>query len=147
MTNKHDFAGKSIKCDTWEQMQHLAKLAKLQGAKKHTRFSPDYFSFGNKCFVLEDGVYDCCVRQEDNIEILYSDFIPPLPAEVVEVTGCVDCKLSSWNHSRTGVYCGLQYTDEMHPTKLFTTCPLKKASITIKLKHNDTSIMHTNIVC
>jgi hypothetical protein len=27
---KHDFTGKSIKCDTWEQMLHLAKLAEEQ---------------------------------------------------------------------------------------------------------------------
>ena len=57
--------------------------------------------------------------------------------ETIEVTGCGDCKLSQWNNSRTGAYCALQETDEMNPTKLFTTCPLKTKSITIKLKNNE----------
>jgi hypothetical protein len=146
MTNKHDFTGKSIKCDTWEQMLHLAKLAEEQGGKKHKRFSIDYFSFGNKCFVLEDGVFDCCVRQEDNTEILYSDFIPTLPTEVVEVTGCADCPFSEVINSTDIVWCNVKghKNEDENP---FTTCPLLTKSITIKLKQNDTTIIHTNIVC
>jgi|688.fasta_scaffold1201538_1 hypothetical protein len=133
MTNKHDFTGKSIKCDTWEQMLHLAKLAKLQGAKKHTRFSPDYFSFGNKCFVLENEVYDCCARHEDYTQILYSDFANP--TEVVEVTGCDGCMFVDYGeYGINDPICSMQtgITGD-----IFNTCPLKKASITIKLKHND----------
>lgn len=63
--------------------------------------------------------------------------------ETIEVTGCGDCKLSQWNHSRTGAYCVLQDTDEMNPKKLFTTCPLLTKSITIKLKNNDTQTKET----
>jgi hypothetical protein len=58
-----------------------------------------------------------------------------LPTEVVEVTGCDGCPFSTtlpldteWcshpNHENKGYL-------------LFETCPLKKASLTIQLKHND----------
>ena len=139
---KHDFTGKSIKCDTWEQMLHLAKLAEKQGYRQFCHFDIDCFNRGERYFTIDHNDYMMINEMFDPIEVSYTDFItptlPPLPTEVVEITGCEDCKLSSWNHSRTGVWCGLQHEDEMHPTKLFDTCPLKKSSITIKLKQNDT---------
>jgi hypothetical protein len=141
MTN-YDFTGKSIKCETWEQMLHLAKLAEEQGCKKGKIFSIDYFSFGNKCFFLEDGVYDCCVRQDDNTEMHYSEFIPQLPNEVVEVTGCKGC---IFHENRFPFEHICNHPKYEQPTfaktsikKLFITCPLKTKSITIKLKNNDT---------
>ena len=139
MTRKHDFTGKSIKCDTWEQMLHLAKLAEEQKAEPNN-FKVSDFLNGAVFFEIYDRhqYTNLFSRSSINVkEIPYYNFI--IPTDVVEVTGCGDCKLSSWNHSRTGVYCALQYTDEMSPNKLFTTCPLKKASLTIKLKQNDTT--------
>jgi hypothetical protein len=149
MTNKHDFTGKSIKCDTWEQMLHLAKLAEEQGITKPK--NDDYWfsesSFNDKyCYFM---VVDSIGYTNDIISetlaskiVTYSDFINTLPTEVVEVTGCGDCPLRSWNDESGVVYC--LHKDHQEPTKynyedLFTTCPLKKASITIKLKQHETT--------
>jgi hypothetical protein len=142
MTNKHDFTGKSIKCDTWEQMLHLAKLAEEQGISKPK--NDDYWfserTFNDKyCYFM---VVDSIGYTNDIISdtlaskiITYSDFINTLPTEVVEVTRCVDCPFA---------FTELEFALCLHPksevppyTDRFNTCPLKKASITIKLKHND----------
>jgi hypothetical protein len=84
-------------------------------------------------------------KPQEKVIIKYSDFInPSLPTEVVEITGCVDCPF----HVGLG---GGNFCE--HPSyivssaDIFTTCPLKKASLTIQLKHYDTTIIHTNIVC
>jgi len=135
---KHDFTGKSIKCDTWEQMLHLAKLAEEQRMQSGG-FSKKWFDDNNGIyFETTSKMYFCNLQKpQEKVVISYCDFVNTLPTEVVEVTGCGDCKLSSWNHSRTGVFCALQYTDEMSPNKLFTSCPLKTKSLTIQLKQND----------
>jgi hypothetical protein len=136
MTNKHDFTGKSIKCDTWEQMLHLAKLAEEQGYKEII-FSEDRYKNGYKFFeVNSKHKYINLCEPEEDIVINYSMFmIVPLPTEVVEVTRCVDCPFA---------FTELEFALCLHPksevppyTDRFNTCPLKKASITIKLKHND----------
>jgi hypothetical protein len=133
----HDFTGKSIKCETWEQMLHLAKLAEEQGYME-LLFSENRYKKGYKYFEVN------CLNQyvnlsepEEDTVINYAMFmIVPLPTEVVEVTGCGDCPFSTtlpldtdWcshpNHENKGYL-------------LFETCPLKKASITIKLKQDDT---------
>ncbi len=55
---KLNFNGVAVLCDTWQQMLHLAELARDQG------YSPNYFGKGNDriengyCyFVVEDGYY------------------------------------------------------------------------------------------
>jgi hypothetical protein len=61
------------------------------------------------------------------------------PTEVVEVTGCADCVMYTKLEQYDYQYCAYpnkQQSCQMH-VDIFTTCPLKKASITIKLKHND----------
>ena len=147
MTN-YDFTGKSIKCETWEQMLHLAKLAIKSGISEPIGtywFNEHSFNDGYKYFVVSgNGCYSNDVSSGVNgnlIKVNYLDFIatPPLPTETIEVNGCGDCKLSQWGSSGNGAYCALQYTDEMTPNKLFINCPLKTKSITIKLKQNDTT--------
>lgn len=105
-------------------------------------FNQDDFNGGDVYFILDTEDMTYLIQSVHSaltpIVISYSDFINTLPTEVVEVTGCEGCILSTWNRYRTGVWCGLQYEDEMSPTKMFTTCPLKTKSITIKLKQNDT---------
>jgi hypothetical protein len=154
MTNKHDFTGKSIKCETWEQMLHLAKLAEVQ--HNATSFLDDSFfsenNFNNEgcvyfIFDPSDATYliQSVHSALNEIEISYSAFINTLPTEVVEVTGCGDCLMSSSNHDYDYFRCShpnqITYVEDYSGTKgrdkLFTTCPFKKASITIKLKHND----------
>lgn len=147
---EHDFTGKSIKCDTWEQMEHLAKLAEEQEYKKFCRFDIDCFNRGERYFTIDHNDYMMINEMYDPIEISYTDFItptlPPLPTEVVEVTGCEDCPFSEIINSTDIVWCNVKghKNEDENP---FNTCPLKKASLTIQLKHYDTTIIHTNIVC
>lgn len=136
---QYDFKRKSIRCETWEQMLHLSKLAKEQGYLLSNFFSKGLFNEGNVFFTVTSTRYLCTASICDQTVLSYSDFINSLPNEVLEVTGCDKCVLSTWNRYRTGVWCGLQYENEMPPTKLFVTCPLKKSSLTIKLKSNDTT--------
>jgi hypothetical protein len=129
----HDFTGKSIKCDTWEQMQHLAKLAEEQGCKPD-RFKLSDFLNGAIFFeVWEDNDYSNFYEPsiEGNKSITYSDFI--YPTEVVEVTGCGDCPLHAFRGESERNYCSFESKYETD-NPLFTTCPLKQKSITIKLK-------------
>ncbi len=145
MTNKHDFAGKSIKCDTWEQMEHLAKLAEEHGYTQGKGFSKNLFGNYGCYFTIVGGErYTVLAGMYDEVEITYSQFInPTLPTEVVEVTGCGDCPFYSMVSS--GDFCGYP-KQEIECDDIFSICPLKKASITIKLKQDDTTIIHTNMV-
>jgi hypothetical protein len=133
---KHDFTGKSIKCETWEQMLHLAKLAEEQGYRD-LFFKQSDFEDGECYFVanMHDKYYFSSDLTFDEIVISYSDFINTLPTEVVEVTGCDGCMFVDYGEYGMNDYmCSMQtgITGD-----IFTTCPLKKSSITIKLKHND----------
>jgi hypothetical protein len=140
---KHDFTGKSIKCDTWEQMLHLAKLAEEQynatSFLGNMYFNQDDFNGGDVYFILDTEDMTYLIQSVHSaltpIVITYSDFFNP--TEVVEVTGCGDCHLSVWNRTQTAVYCHLQLEDEMRESKLFETCPLKQHNLTIKLKQNE----------
>lgn len=135
----HDFTGKSIKCETWEQMLHLAKLAEEQGYSKLVPFSELWFNRGSVYFTIDSEEYmmlDCVC---DPIEISYSDFINTLPTEVVEVTGCGDCPMYTKLAQHDYQYCAYpnkQQSCQMH-VDMFANCPLKESSITIKLKQHD----------
>jgi hypothetical protein len=134
---KHDFTGKSIKCDTWEQMLHLAKLAEDQGYREIGLNKCD-FNDGAICFYVVHGVYlNNHGKRAQNV-VTYSYFTnPPLPTEVVEVTGCGDCPFHSFRGESERNYCSIESKYETDKP-LFTTCPLLTKSITIKLKQNDT---------
>jgi len=138
---KHDFTGKSIKCETWGQMLHLAKLAEEQHNATsflgNMYFNQDDFNGGDVYFILDIEDMTYLIQSVHSaltpIVITYSDFLNP--TEVVEVTRCVDCPFA---------FTELEFALCLHPksevppyTDRFNTCPLKKASITIKLKHND----------
>lgn len=138
----HDFTGKSIKCDTWEQMLHLAELADGKGYKKFFLSESDFED--GECYFITDN-YDMTYFTSDNsgdeIVIHYSDFINILPNEVVEVTGCGTCIMHTKLAQHDYQYCAYpnkQQSCQMH-VDMFANCPLKESSITIKLKQNDTT--------
>jgi hypothetical protein len=134
---KHDFTGKSIKCDTWEQMQHLAKLAEVHGYSKLVPFSARFFNTGNVYFTVDDKEYIMLDVACDPIETTYSDFINTLPTEAVEVTGCEDCPM--YKGDCQGFFTCRHPKQDNSGMSEFDTCPLKKASLTIQLKQNDTT--------
>jgi hypothetical protein len=52
----HDFQNVAVLCDTWQQMLHLAELAREQGyAVIDDLFNEDDFKAGMKYFVAEEG--------------------------------------------------------------------------------------------
>jgi hypothetical protein len=133
---KHDFTGKSIKCETWEQMLHLAKLAEGQGYSKLAPFSARFFNTGSVYFTVDGKEYMLLDVVCDPIEATYSDFINTLPTEVVEVTGCDGCPFHAFRGESERNYCSIESKYETDKP-LFTTCPLLTKSITIKLKQHE----------
>ena len=135
----YDFKNKSIKCDTWEQMKHLAKLAEEQGYNPLEPFTVRFFNTGNVFFTVYDKEYMCLDVVCDPIEVSYTDFInPQIPTETIEVTGCVDCPFKTTLPLMTD-WCSHPNHENKKGYVIFDTCPLKKSSITIKLKQNDTT--------
>ena len=140
---KHDFTGKSIKCDTWEQMLHLAKLAEEQGMQSGG-FSKRWFDdYDGVYFETTPKMYFCNLQKpQEKVVTTYHDFINTLPTEVVEVTGCDGCIFHENGFPFEHICRHPKYEQPTFAKtsikKLFTTCPLKKASLTIKLKQNDT---------
>jgi len=85
----HDFTGKAIFCQTWQQMLHLAKLARKQGYRTDkVLFNEQDFRNGHAYFFVEDrkfmNVSDTVVKKTANIP--YTTFITP-PTED-SVYGC-----------------------------------------------------------
>lgn len=135
----YDFTGKSIKCDTWEQMLHLAKLAEEQGYRE-MYLAENGFNNGRIHFEVNSFFqYINLIQPEEDNVINYSMFI--IPTETIEVNGCGDCPLYTKLSQHDYQYCSYpdkQQSCQMH-VDMFATCPLKKSSITIKLKQNDTT--------
>ena len=133
----YDFTGKSIKCETWEQMLHLAKLAEEQGYKEII-FSEDRYKNGYKYFEVNSKhkYINLCEPEEETV-INYSMFmIVPLPTETIEVTRCEGCPMYiRGNIADTCLHPKYEWVNKYEYP--FTYCPLKKSSITIKLKQND----------
>jgi hypothetical protein len=76
----HNFTGKAILCQTWQQMLHLADLAREQGYGVHNDLFNEYdFNAGMKFFVAEEGRCANVSTQHlrDQAIFLYSDFITP----------------------------------------------------------------------
>jgi hypothetical protein len=76
----HDFTNKAIFCKTWQQMLHLADLARGQGyAVIDDLFNEDDFKSGMEHFVAEEGRCANVSTQHlrDQAIFLYSDFITP----------------------------------------------------------------------
>lgn len=133
MTN-YDFTGKSIKCDTWEQMLHLAKLTEEQGYTEMELTEND-FNNGRVHFEVNSffQYINLIQPQEDNV-INYAMFI--IPTETIEVTRCEGCPMYiRGNIADTCLHPKYEWVNKYEYP--FTYCPLKKSSITIKLKHND----------
>jgi hypothetical protein len=132
---KHDFTGKSIKCETWEQMLHLAKLAEVQGYREIGLNKCD-FNDGAIYFYVVQGVYLNNHSKKAQNVVTYSYFInQPLPTEVVEVTDCDDCVM--YKGDSEGFFTCRHPNQDNSGLCQFDTCPLKKSSITIKLKQNE----------
>lgn len=142
----YDFTGKSIKCETWEQMLHLAKLAEEQN-RFSSLFSDLYFDDGAIYFVVmkSDKYTNEFSVNEYNLEVNYTDFVKILPTETIEVTGCKDCPMISYSHDYDYFSCRhpspktqvSHYSGVKGRDKLFTTCQLKTKSITLKIKKNE----------
>lgn len=75
----HDFTNKAIKCQTWQQMLHLAELAREQRYKGNwTSFCEDSFNRGHKYFVVHGNwFYNYDIVLSDETETTYTDFITP----------------------------------------------------------------------
>lgn len=141
----YDFTGKSIKCETWEQMLHLAEIAKKSGISEPIGtywFNEHYFNDGYKYFVVSgNGCYSNDVSSGVNgnlIKVNYLDFIatPPLPTETIEVTGCDGCPMYiRGDIADTCLHPKYEWVNKYEYP--FTYCPLKTKSITIKLKNNE----------
>lgn len=147
---KYDFTGKSIRCETWEQMLHLAGLAEGEGFTEYGFTESGFIGSNEKLFeVDDDGNFSSWEFMEvDKTEISYSDFINIIPNAVLEVTGCEKCMFNVFNDvfelpecrhpSQTNNVIRLVSTKEALEI-MFADCPLKKSSLTIKLKCNDTT--------
>ena len=61
----YDFTNKAIKCDTWEQMEHVAEIARKQGGSVTTWFNT------HPC-TIEDG-YSYFISTSENID-LYGNY-------------------------------------------------------------------------
>lgn len=84
---QYDFTNKAILCDNWEQMEHLAELAKMQGIKEYM-FTPECIGYTTLIFrvynYVGNGVLEftsAYAKDASEVLINYSDFITP-PAEV-----------------------------------------------------------------
>lgn len=126
--NNYDFIGKSIKCDTWEQMLHLAKLAEEQGYKRnHFRHS----DFLENCRLFEAYIVLGELQYTNFVKpywgyskiIDYSEFTNTLPTETIEVAGCDGCPMYKGDSEG--------FSTCRHPKQdnsglcQFDTCPLK----------------------
>lgn len=80
---KYDFTNKAIKCETWEQMEHLAELAKAQGLKPEMFSRVDFFDSDKKYrhFYAEESVYTNFSQEHlpNFTEVSYSDFTAITP--------------------------------------------------------------------
>ena len=85
----YNFQNYAILCDTWQQMLHLAKLAKAQGYETdNDSFNEELFDLGQVHFMVFDGGYFCDYYQYIGvkIEIPYTSFINSHPD--LRVEGC-----------------------------------------------------------
>jgi hypothetical protein len=76
----HDFTNKAILCSTWQQMLHLADLAREQGYKTDRySFNEELFDNGEMYFMVFDEGYFCDYHDYigDFAETTYADFITP----------------------------------------------------------------------
>jgi hypothetical protein len=77
---KLNFNGVAIKCDTWQQMLHLAELAEMQGYGNHYGlFSKEDFEKGDKYFsTFGNDIYGCQgFVAPSETETTYTTFINP----------------------------------------------------------------------
>lgn len=85
----HNFQNVAIKCQTWQQMLHLADLARAQGNETDLiLFCEEDFNKGMTYFLAENKKYgnvaDCTVK--NYTQIPYTTFINPPSDE--SVYGC-----------------------------------------------------------
>jgi hypothetical protein len=58
-TTKLKFNGVAVLCDTWQQMQELARIAEGQGYEKSMLFIEDNFEDGDVYFEARAFLYNC----------------------------------------------------------------------------------------
>lgn len=85
-----NFTNKAIKCDTWEQMEHLARIAEEQGYRP-IMFRQHYFDeHGMVYFITWDNEYTNTYDTDDYTETTYTQFINQ--SDTPSVYGCYKTK-------------------------------------------------------
>lgn len=80
------FTNKAIKCDTWQQMEHLARIAEGQGYKP-IMFRRHYFDEQDMVyFITRDNEYTNTYEADGYTETTYTTFINSHPD--ISVEGC-----------------------------------------------------------
>lgn len=79
--SKIDFENIAIKCDTWEQMQHVAEVAAQQGCRNVEIEECDFLD-GNIYFEINshgDGYRNYRIKSVENRVVKYQELFPETP--------------------------------------------------------------------
>lgn len=99
MNNQNPFEGKAIKCDTLEQMMHLAEIAQSNGIQPFAFNTVHGFDSGHNYFMMCSSVliknsfsnYKKSDIESHETEIAYSDFIASLTPSVEQIIASDNC--------------------------------------------------------
>lgn len=132
---KHEFDRVAILCTTDEQIRHLGELAgDVEFIRPLSNGGYTYFR-QNTC---EASIYANYDSPAGKPVVTYEEFIAGMQeteTQVVEVAECERCPLVDSYHEY--VVCNHPTPSNTQTTSLiekFSTCPLKKGAVTIKLK-------------
>lgn len=147
MKTQYIFKHKGVKCSTWGEMLHLARLAEEQGypSKESICFNQDSFNKGCVYFHVTDIPVKTIINMREtygiDVAVLYDDFIAnpdvvkeDLPVETIKVTGCKGCPFYAVIDNIG--FCAKQSEFEPIMSSLLDTCPLKQKTLIIKLEHD-----------
>ena len=129
---KHKFEDVAILCTTDEQIQHLATMVIVDGITKIWQYKKRWNYFREDGEIK--GQYSNFFDTGGKPVVTYADFIAGMQdpdTQVVEVTGCSRCPFSEGFGNAE--WCNHPEHDN-ESDSLFSTCPLKKGAVTIKLK-------------
>lgn len=138
---RYEFDKVAILCTEYYQVLHLASLAIKNEHRVAYLTGVINNTFGKYFFNRKPNDYYSNYDTSDNKPVVtYADFIAGMQepeTQVVEVTGCKDCILY-YSDSEGFTVCqhpNRNNTELFLTTKeFFSTCPLKKGAVTIKLK-------------
>lgn len=81
-----NFQNVAIKCDTWEQMEHLARIAEEQGYVASKWFTEEWFDDGDVFFEITNGNEYNCFTLSTYPVLTYTQFINQ--SDTPSVYGC-----------------------------------------------------------